>query len=80
MRVTYRGQDRFTVPGSLLYLSGPPPLGTILGPNAVGEYLVVVAHDGRRALCAPATAVDMAEPVLRGEPNSMAERHLFASL
>ena len=78
MKVDYQGQDRYTLPGSLKYPGGPPPLGTILGPNGYGEYVTVVAHRDDRALVAVATTTDMAGLGQRGDPCSVAERTLLA--
>lgn len=78
MKVTYNGEDRFTLPGAARYPDGPPPLGTILGPNGYGEYVTVVAHQGDRALCAVATAPDISAAMRRGDPRSMTEQRMFA--
>lgn len=78
VKVEYAGRDRYTLPGSLRYPGGPPPLGTILGPNGLGEYVTVVAHDNGRALVAVATAPDMAAAAGCGEPRSMVEQKLYA--
>ena len=60
MKVAYKGTERFTH-GALTYPSGPPELGTMLGPNGYGEYVTVVAHDGNRALVSIATSEDFVD-------------------
>lgn len=79
VKVDYRGTTRFTLPGSLAYPGGPPPLGTILGPNGYNEYVTVVAHHDGRALVAVATQPDMEAALRNDNARSMAEHAMFAA-
>ncbi|MFG3710855.1 hypothetical protein [Micromonospora sp. NPDC047730] len=54
--IDYAGQRRF-VAGRIRYATAPEP-GTILGPNATREHLVVLGQDGQDTLLGYATDED----------------------
>jgi hypothetical protein len=78
MKVDYNGQTRYTLPGALRYADGPPELGTILGQNALDEFVTVVAHQDGRALVSVTTQPDIdAARAHPDVPRSVAEKTML---
>lgn len=75
-KIEVNGVERY-VHGILRYPS-PPEVGTVIGPNDIGEHLVVVGQDGAGTLVAYATAPDLIaareHAASGGTPRSMTER------
>ncbi len=73
------GTSRF-VHGRLHY-PDPPPVGTVIGPNELGEHLVVVGQDGADTLVAYATKPDLQAAIAcrtaGGDPRSLAEMRIL---
>lgn len=76
--VDYHGTARF-VAGRAHYPTPPEP-GTIVGPNTLGEHLVVLGQDGPATLIGYATVDDLRaaarEATTTGGPRSVAEHQI----